>query len=176
LNRIIIFLLLEHYPFGKPVATFPDHALTLPGGGCLAQANSAIDPARAFTDDEGVVLDCFVALPGNDEKYGSIPLMAFPVGLPKLRLAARHECPLPDLQLHGGSQADPGLPCRRGPLWNFLRQGNKFPSSELILSGRVPHICNPWVQPIFLLDLTFCRRFYGANSVARVRIRPTHCL
>jgi hypothetical protein len=34
--------------------------------------------------------------PCNDEKYGSILLIAFPVSL-KRRLAARHECPLPDL-------------------------------------------------------------------------------
>ncbi|HTG06803.1 MAG TPA: hypothetical protein VK635_22495, partial [Bradyrhizobium sp.] len=64
-------------------------------------ANSALDPARAFTDDESVVLDCFVALLlAIDEKYESIPLIAFPISF-RQRLAPRHERPLPDLWLYG---------------------------------------------------------------------------
>jgi hypothetical protein len=135
LNRIIIFLLLEHYPFGKPVATFPDHALTLPGGGCLAQANSAIDPARAFTDDEGVVLHGFVALPGNDEKYGSIPLMAF--GLvsscvwPLAMNVRSRTYSRPAAAHDADAVAWPEL----GILGTFCANRNKCPGPGLALSG-----------------------------------------
>jgi hypothetical protein len=79
LNRIMIFLLLKHYPFGKTIATFPEHALTLPGAGCLAsQIPQLIQHAHSQTTKAWSWIARFAR---NDERYGSIPLMAFPVGL-----------------------------------------------------------------------------------------------
>ncbi len=134
--------LLEHDLFGKPVSTFPDHALTLPGaGGCLA----AIDPARAFADDESVVLEssslCLsqwreVRISSTDGIPGRSPSCVWP-------LAMNVRC-----RTYSCTAAAPRrrvLAVLAGSILELLPEGNKFPCSELILSGRVPHICNPWV-------------------------------
>ena len=59
-----------------------------------------------------------------------------------------------------------------GILGTFCASRNKCPGSGLTLSGWILQRRNLRMQSIFLLDLTFCRRFYGVNSVACVRARP----
>jgi hypothetical protein len=59
--------------------------------------------------------------------------------------------------------ADPAAVPELGILGTFRASRNKCPGSGLISSGRILQRRNLQVQPIFLLDLTFCRRFDGVN-------------
>src|SRR5882672_4342571 len=53
---------LTTHPPPRSISSEP-HQRCPGAGGCLAQENSAIGPARTFAADESVVLDCFVAEP-----------------------------------------------------------------------------------------------------------------
>jgi hypothetical protein len=71
--------------------------------------------------------------------------------------------------------ADPAAVPELEILGTFCASRNKCSGSGLISSGSILQRRNLRIWSIFLLDLTFCRRFYGVNSVVCVRIRPPHC-